>query len=488
MPGSQPTGAGPPDPTLREVAGYHLLRRVGEGGMSTVFLAYDVTAGSPVAVKLLADHLADSREFVNRFYREARLSRLLAHPNLVRGLAAGYDSVAAKHYLILEFIDGPTAHAALGRLGRFPVGVAVQVGLDIARALGFLHSRRYVHRDVKPDNVLLHPDGVAKLADLGLAKRLNDDAQITSTSQGVGTSYYMAYEQALNANLVDGRSDIFALGATLYHLLTGEVPFPGATHEEVVRGKEGDAFRPARELNADIPLPLAEIIARSLARDPRARFQSAGELAAALEATGLATRIPALPQSDPDADGGPDSGPEIPTRADLKTVQRDGPAAPTPPTESFTRGALPRANFSRAPASRRFRWLLGACAAVGVTGFALGGLLASKLKSDPGAPGQRPSETHLIPRRVAPRCPPRNNRRDASDTDTPRDPWIGFQPVRSDHHGLATGGGSVMLGVFGGCWHAPARAATTPPSGRGRFQGDAHVHGSGGAGAGGGGG
>src|SRR4029077_10425777 len=165
--------------------------------------------------------------------------------------------------------------------------VVVQIGIDIARALAFLHSRQYVHRDVKPDNILLHTSGVAKLADLGLAKRLNDDPQITSTSQGVGTSYYMAYEQALNANFVDGRSDIYALGATLYHLLTGEVPFPGASHEEVVRGKENDAFRPPQELNPEIPAALSEIIVAALARDPRARIQTAADLVTTLEATSL---------------------------------------------------------------------------------------------------------------------------------------------------------------------------------------------------------
>ena len=199
---------------------------------------------------------------------------MLTHPNLVRGLGAGYDPVVARHYLILEFVDGPTAHTVLGRIGRFPVGVAVRIAIDIAQALAFLHSRQYVHRDVKPDNILLHPSGMAKLADLGLAKRLNDDPHITSTHLRVGTSYYMAYEQALNANFVDGRSDIFALGATLYHLMTGEVPFPGATHEEIIRTKEHDTFRPVCELNPEVPASLAEIIAATLARDPRSRIQA----------------------------------------------------------------------------------------------------------------------------------------------------------------------------------------------------------------------
>ncbi|HSQ55640.1 MAG TPA: serine/threonine-protein kinase, partial [Gemmata sp.] len=154
MPASDPARTIQPDSGPRTIAGYRLLRQVGEGGMSIVYLSYDVAAGRSVAVKVLADHLATSREFVNRFYREARLSRLLAHQNLVRGLAAGYDPDARKHYLVLEFIDGPTAHTALVRHGPFPVGIAVKAGIDIARTLDFLHSRNYVHRDVKPDNVL----------------------------------------------------------------------------------------------------------------------------------------------------------------------------------------------------------------------------------------------------------------------------------------------------------------------------------------------
>lgn len=324
MPGEQPLSDGWSNTDLRTVAGYRLLRRIGEGGMSTVYLSFDVVAGRPVAVKLLADHLTHSREFVSRFYREARLSRLLTHPHLIQGLAAGYDPDSAKHYLILEYVDGPTAHSVLSRLGRFSVGVAVRIGLDIAKALSFMHGRQYVHRDVKPDNILFHPDGFAKLADLGLAKRLNDDAHLTSISQGVGTSYYMSYEQSLNANLVDGRSDIFALGATLYHLLTGEVPFPGATHEEIVRGKEDETHCPLRQRNPEVPAVLADIITRTLARDPRNRFQSVDEFAAALEGTGLATLIPSLPQGDGgDSCSGPDSGSDAPTRADLRTPEEN---------------------------------------------------------------------------------------------------------------------------------------------------------------------
>lgn len=336
---------------VRSVGGYRLLRRVGEGGMSTVYLSYDVPGRRAVAVKLLADHLAGQREFVSRFYREARFSRLLQHPNVVRGFAAGYDPDVNKHYLVLEFIDGPSAHTAMTRLGRLPVGVAVRIGIDIARALDFLHRRNYVHRDVKPDNILLDADFGAKIADLGLTKRLSDDTHLTSINQGVGTSYYMPYEQAMNAALVDGRSDIFALGATLYHLLTGQVPFQGSTHEEIIRGKEHSVFLPLRHLNPEVPESLDRIIAMTLARDPRARFQEAGQLADALETTGLATPIPAFVATDQVEVQADTDRPTIdsPTRADLPIrspiLPPDKELGTAPPTSA----ALPPPRTAPAP-------------------------------------------------------------------------------------------------------------------------------------------
>jgi serine/threonine-protein kinase len=335
----------PPPGALRAVAGYRLLRKIGDGGMSAVYQSYDVSADRPVAVKILADHLAGQPEFVGRFYREARLSRVLEHVNIVQGYASGFDADVGKHYLVLEFIDGPTAHGALCRLSRLPIGMVVRIGIDIARALDFLHERQYVHRDVKPDNVLLHPDGTAKLADLGLAKRLNDDSQLTSVHQGVGTSYYMPYEQAVNANLVDGRSDIFALGATLYHLLTGEVPFIGTTHDEVVREKWEGAFRPLRDANPDVPADVAELIEATLACDPRARIQKAGQLARALAATNLATRLPSFARDSaaPTAEE-PEAPSDAPTRTDhhVPLVPPGGPTTPPviPPGEAFAPGTL----------------------------------------------------------------------------------------------------------------------------------------------------
>ncbi|MBP3955011.1 serine/threonine protein kinase [Gemmata sp. G18] len=361
----------------RAVAGYRLLRQIGEGGMSAVFQSYDIAAGQPVAVKLLADHLSGQPEFVGRFYREARLSRVLEHPSIVQGFASGYDPDVSKHYLVLEYIDGPTAHGALARLGRLSVGMVVRIGIDIACALEFLHDRQYVHRDVKPDNILLHPNGVAKLADLGLAKRLNDDSQLTAIHQGVGTTYYMPYEQAVNANLVDGRSDLFALGATLYHLLTGQVPFPGATHDEVIREKAHDSFRPLRSFNPGVPTELADLIESLLACDPRARIQRAGRFAEALIGTRLATKLPAFAEGPTHSVACLDPTPEMPTRTDHCTPI-EKPAVP-PQAGSGTRTDSPTPK----PRTTGWPWIVG-------TGAVLLALLAGQWVRSRTVPAPNP--------------------------------------------------------------------------------------------------
>jgi eukaryotic-like serine/threonine-protein kinase len=262
--------------------------------MGDVYCGYDEANARHVAVKLLPEHLAGCETFVERFYREARSAALLNHPNLVHGLAVGQDSATGRHYLVMEYVDGPSAHALLGRFGRLPVGDAVHIALDVARALEHAHSRNIIHRDIKPDNILLTASGVAKLSDLGLAKRTDEDSKLTGTQQGFGTPYYMAYEQALNARRADGRSDIYALGATLYHLVTGEVPFPGANHFEIGEKKCRGTFISASARNPDVPLALDRILARMLARRPEERYQTASELIVDLERSELAAPVPSF--------------------------------------------------------------------------------------------------------------------------------------------------------------------------------------------------
>jgi serine/threonine-protein kinase len=292
---AEPTRATPPEgstrPTMMELTQlgpYRLLRRLGAGGMAAVYLAYDKHAGRQVALKVLAREHAGEPSLLDRFVREGKSGALLNHPNIVRAYESGLDKATGLHYLVLEYIDGPSAHALLERFERLPVGDAVRIVLDIARALAHAHARAIIHRDIKPGNILLAPDGTAKLADLGLARKVDEASNLTFARQGVGTPYYVPYEQALNAKRADARSDIYALGATLYHLLTGEVPFPGANNTEVVERKADGKYIPAHVHNQDVPPALEAILARMLARQPAQRYPSAEELLADLERSGLA--------------------------------------------------------------------------------------------------------------------------------------------------------------------------------------------------------
>jgi len=293
-----PRAASDPTQDPRTLGEFRILRRLGEGGMGSVYLAYHEELGQQVAIKVLAEHLASNQSFVDRFYREAKSGALLNHPNIVHTSLVGLDQATNKHYLVLEFVDGFNAHALLNQHGRLSVGDAVHIALDIARALEHAHSRNVVHRDIKPDNILITRSGVSKLADLGLAKRTDEASHLTVARQGFGTSYYMPYEQAINAKKADYRSDIYALGATLYHLVTGCVPFPGENHLEIVEKKELGDFPPASSLCPDVPLRLDDILDKMMARDPAERYQTASELIVDLDRSGLAALVPSF--ADPD--------------------------------------------------------------------------------------------------------------------------------------------------------------------------------------------
>ncbi len=299
-----PLTNGPPGPAEslegRTLGEYHIVRPLGEGGMGAVYLA---TRESPpdkeekdrqVAIKVLPAHLAGNQAILDRFYREAKSGALLNHPNIVRNITVGQDRATGKHYLVLEYVDGPSAQGLLDQMGRLPVGDAVHIIHDIARALEHAHSRNVVHRDIKPANILITQSGVAKLADLGLAKRTDEASHLTAARQGFGTPYYMPYEQAMNARSADARSDLYALGATLYHLLTGEVPFPGSSHLEIVDKKNLGFYEPAGNLNPQVPAILDQILAKMLAREPRERYQTASELLVDLDRTNLAVPVPSF--------------------------------------------------------------------------------------------------------------------------------------------------------------------------------------------------
>jgi eukaryotic-like serine/threonine-protein kinase len=274
-------------PSIHSIGGYRLLSKIGSGGMSDVYLAYDEAHERPIAIKILPEELAKIPTNIDRFKREAEMGMLLDHPCIVKCFEAGEDEITGRHYLVMEYVKGFSGLTRLEQQGPFPVSEATHVVLDIARGLEELHHKNYVHRDVKPGNILIDETGKARLADLGVAKLLTAATELTSIDQGIGTPFYMPWEQTLNASLVDQRSDLFALGATYYHLITGRVPYPGKNVAEVSRAKDDGKFKPARAINPKLPKAVDEILLKMLARMPADRFQSATQLIEVLRISGL---------------------------------------------------------------------------------------------------------------------------------------------------------------------------------------------------------
>lgn len=283
---------------LKRLGDYRILRLLGEGGMSAVFLAFHETEHRQVALKVLSSEMARQQSTLDRFLREGKSGALLNHPNIVRNLSYGKDRITGLHFIVLEYVAGDTAQSILERQGRLKVGDAFHIILDIARGLEYAHSRKIIHRDIKPANILVAETGLSKLSDLGLAKNLDEVSNLTQTKQGFGTPYYMPYEQALNAKSADVRSDIYALGATLYHLVTGEVPFSGSNAMEVVEKKENGFFPPAGAIVSTIPEAVDRILIRMMARKPEDRYQTASEVIVDLQRTNLAAPMLSFVSSD----------------------------------------------------------------------------------------------------------------------------------------------------------------------------------------------
>lgn len=317
-----------PSDFLRCLGKYRLLRRIGRGGMSSVYLAYDTEVGQPVALKLLAEHLAYDPRFVRRFRREAHIARMVDHAHIARGLDIGEHRATGTHYLALKFIDGPCLEQVLDEQGKLPIWVAARLMADVASALAYLHSLGYLHRDVKPGNILVDPANRAQLIDFGLAVRRDEHEGDLSQESRLGTPYYMAPEQALDGR-ADERGDLFALGATLFHLVTGEVPYPGSNPREVTDRKWTLPPPSARQLNPALPRSFDVLLTQLLDPDPNRRPKSAQLLAARLHRfvprSETALTLPVLP---------------APTRIDetnldpLAQTQPDAVANPNPVTGS----------------------------------------------------------------------------------------------------------------------------------------------------------
>ena len=202
---------------------YRLEARIGAGGMSTVYRALDETLERQVAIKLMNREVATDSDQLERFRREARAVAQLSHPHIVGVIDAGEDD--SRPYIVFEYVEGETLKDRIRRLGRLPIPEAVAYAIEIARALGAAHARHIVHRDVKPQNVLIDHEGSAKVTDFGIARTLEEDG-LTADGRVLGTTDYVSPEQALGQH-VTGQSDLYSLGVVLYEMLTGEVPFTG---------------------------------------------------------------------------------------------------------------------------------------------------------------------------------------------------------------------------------------------------------------------
>ncbi len=270
---------------VQRLGDFELKKRLGKGGMGEVFLARQISLDRMVALKTLSKDLAKKGDFVARFEREAKSMAKIDHPNVVKIYAV--DSFKGIHFAAIEYIDGKSVQNWLDHLGRLSISDAVYIAIVSAEALKHAHSQNMVHRDIKPDNILITQKGIVKVADFGLAKAMDEDVSMTQSGTGLGTPLYMAPEQARNAKHVDERVDIYALGATLYHLLTGKLPFMATTALELILAKEKGTYPTARSVRPEIPERLDLIIDKMMAKDPNHRYKSCDDIIHDLAALGV---------------------------------------------------------------------------------------------------------------------------------------------------------------------------------------------------------
>ncbi len=264
------------------VGRYRIERRLGVGGMSTVQLAFDQRLERYVAIKLLAEHLADDPTFVSRFRREALAAARLVHPNIVQVFDFGFDERQGQHFIVMEHVPGYSCAELLRDHGRLDVDQAVDVITQACRGLDYAHRNGVVHRDVKPGNLLVSDSDVVKLADFGIA-RATDQSSITQVGSVLGTAAYLAPEQARGEE-AGPRADLYSLGVVSYQLLTGRLPYEANSLSELALKQQREAPLSVDELNPDVPPELADAVALALSLDQEDRPASAALLAEAIAA------------------------------------------------------------------------------------------------------------------------------------------------------------------------------------------------------------
>ena len=333
---------------------YRLERRLGVGGMATVQLAFDTRLERYVAVKLLAEHLAEDNSFVSRFRREALAAARLVHPNIVQVFDFGLDDATARNFIVMEFVDGESCAEILRDRGAMNPNEAINVLTQACRGLDYAHRNGVVHRDVKPGNLLRSRDNAVKLADFGIAKAA-EQSDITKVGSVLGTAAYLSPEQA-RGEPAGPASDLYALGVVSYQLLAGRLPYEAASLTDLARLQETGPPPRLDEIDPELSRPLADAVMVALHRDPEQRYADAAEMEQAL-ADGLQGRGPARDtettwaMDDTEATRmlaatqATAAAPRTRSRRRLEPLEEQAPARrrpdPAPPTRGGRRAAPP---------------------------------------------------------------------------------------------------------------------------------------------------
>jgi hypothetical protein len=372
-----PTPDRPPQSHPR-IGGFEILDKIGHGGMGAVYKARQVSLDRIVALKILPPRLAKNPEFVQRFLREARSAGRLRHLNIVGGIDAGEADGTC--YFAMEFVEGESLGAVLKREKRLPESRAIEIALQIAEGLTHAHAHAMIHRDVKPENILIARDGVAKLCDLGLARSTAaDNPSLTQDGTALGTPFYLSPEQARGLKDLDGRTDLYALGATLFHLVAGRPVFQGETAPAIMCQHITEPPPDLAAVAPGVSAGLASVVGLCLEKDPDARYRSMGDLIEDLKLV-RDGKAPAIAKARP---------PARPVRRARREAANGGRRHPKP---------------AGARAPNPLAWAgLGAAGVLAAAGLGFLVLSGGKGPTTPGS-GRKPSRSSAVPER--PPAPP----------------------------------------------------------------------------------
>jgi serine/threonine-protein kinase len=268
---------------VHQIPGYKVLGKIGAGAMAIVYKGRQLSLNRLVAIKVLPKRFTENREYVERFYKEGQAAAKLNHSNIVQAFDVG--EAGGYHYFVMEYVEGKTLYDDLSAGKVFAEDEALDIIIQLARALLHAHSCGLIHRDVKPKNIMINSAGIVKLADMGLARETADiKAAKTEAGKAYGTPYYIAPEQIRGKIDIDGRADIYGLGATLYHMLTGRVPFMADDPSDVMRKHLREQLTPPDHINTSLSAGISEVIEVMMAKRKEDRYRNAEELLTDLDA------------------------------------------------------------------------------------------------------------------------------------------------------------------------------------------------------------